>query len=180
MRISAIQEAKETMTLVDLPYSMDELEPVMSKASVKYHYDVLSKGYVDRFNKGKGEPEFNRAGAMLHNLFWPQLMKPRINNQPKGASLELIEKEYGGWIEFRDAFIDIGQKFTGSGWAYMAKDGSIKTLKDQSWKSDVILPIDLWEHSYYLDYPADKQKYLRSIWRCINWDIINARLSVGI
>ena len=180
MKLSMIQEAKETLTLVDLPYAMDALEPVMSKASVRYHYSVLSKGYVDRFNAGEGDADFNRAGAMLHNLFWPQLMPPRVNNAPKGAALDLIEDKHGSWADFRDAFIDVGSKFMGSGWAYMNTKGEIRTLKDQSWKNDVILPIDLWEHTYYMDYPADKKAYLRAIWRCINWDVINARLSVSV
>lgn len=179
MRFSNIQEAKETLALVDLPYALNDLEPVMSRNTVKYHYDVLSKGYVDRFNNGEGDPTFNRAGALLHNLFWAQLSKPVVNNQPKGTSLELIEKMHGGWIEFRDSFIDASIKFQGSGWIYMSRDGSIKELVNQSWKSDVILPIDIWEHSYFLDYPADKKTYMRNIWRIINWNVINDRLNVG-
>jgi Fe-Mn family superoxide dismutase len=180
MRFSNIMEGKETLTLVDLPYDYGDLAPVMGKETVKLHYDVLSRGYVDRFNKGEGDPEFNRAGANLHNLFWLQLMKPKVNNQPRGASLELIEKVYGDWIDLRDAMIEEAGKFQGSGWIYMAKDGSIKTLKNQTWRSDVIMPMDVWEHSYLMDYGADRKKYMRNLFRCINWNVINDRLNVGV
>jgi len=178
MRVLAIQEAKETMTLVDLPYEYKDLEPVMGRETVKLHYDVLSRGYVDRFNKGEGEPEFNRAGAMLHNLFWPQLKSPKVNNQPNGSSLGLIEKVHGSFEDFRDALVEEAAKFQGSGWIYMSRDGSIKTLKNQSWKNDVIMPLDVWEHSYIMDYGADRRKYMRSLLRCINWNVINDRLNV--
>jgi Fe-Mn family superoxide dismutase len=182
MRFQHILEAKETLSLVDLPYKHDALEPVMGRETVKLHYDVLSRGYVDRFNKGEGDPEFNRAGAMLHNLFWPQLQPPKVNNQAKGASLELIEKIHGSFEDFRDALVEEAAKFQGSGWVYMARDGAIKTLKNQSWKNDVIMPLDIWEHAYLLDYQGGdaKRKYIRGILRCINWNVINDRLNISI
>jgi superoxide dismutase len=47
-----------------------DLAPVLSKDNVEYHYNVLSNGYVDRYNNGEGDPDFNYGGAMLHNIFW--------------------------------------------------------------------------------------------------------------
>lgn len=178
MRIKAIVEAKETLELVDLPYAENALEPVMSADTVRLHYGVLSRGYVDRFNKGEGDPEFNKAGAMLHNLFWPQLQSPRTSG-PKGSSLALIEKVHGGYEDFRDVLVEEGARLQGSGWVYLSRDGSIKTLKNQTWKNDVIMPLDVWEHSYIMDYGADRRKYLRALLRCINWNVINDRLNLG-
>ena len=83
MRLYALNESKDKLTLVELPYEMNALEPVMERKVVEFHYKVLSKGYVDRYNTGEGDPEFNRAGALLHNLFWPMLQKPKVNNMPK-------------------------------------------------------------------------------------------------
>lgn len=179
MRIHALKEAKETLVLVDLPFEYPALEPVMGRETVRLHYDVLSRGYVERFNKGEGDPEFNKAGAMLHNLFWPQLQAPRVNNQPKGSSLALIEKVHGSFEDFRDSLVEEAAKFQGSGWVYLARDGEIRTLKNQSWKNDIIMPLDIWEHSYIMDYGADRRKYLRGLLRCINWNVINDRINIG-
>ena len=33
-----------------LPYAKDALEPVMSEASIDYHYEHLAKGYAKRYN----------------------------------------------------------------------------------------------------------------------------------
>ena len=176
MKLQDLSEskAKEQLKLVELPYGMSALEPIMERKVLEFHYSVLSKGYVDRYNRGEGDPDFNRAGALLHNLWWPQLQKPGLNNRPRGAVADLMERAHGGWEEFKDTFTDTALALQGSGWCYMARNGEIKTLKNQSWRSDVIMPIDLWEHSYT---PFTLRKdYLKTIWRIIDWDVINSRL----
>ena len=67
----------------------------------------------------------------------------------------------------------------GSGWVYMARNGSIKKTTNQSYKTDILMPIDMWEHSF-MDYiPAKdaKKKYVESMMRIIDWEQINQRLS---
>ena len=70
-------------------------------------------------------------------------------------------------------------KLQGSGWAYLSKNGAIKTTPNQSYKTDILMPIDMWEHSF-MDYiPAKdaKKKYITGILKIINWETINQRLS---
>lgn len=172
-----IIESKETLVLTELPYSTKDLEPVMDQDTVEYHYRTLSKGYVDRFNNGEGDIEFNKAGALLHNLWWPQLRKPKINNNPVGVSKEFIENKYNSFADFRDEFNDIASKIQGSGWCYLAKDGTIKTISNHKWKSDIILLIDCWEHS--ANQYEIRKDYLKKIWRLIDWNVINNRLNAS-
>ena len=75
-------EGKQPLELLKLPYKRTDLEPVMSKATIDYHYAELAGGYVKRFNKNEGDPVFNKAGAFLHNIFFPQLQPPKPNNKP--------------------------------------------------------------------------------------------------
>jgi len=177
MRIYSLTEAQDKLSLVDLPYEFSALEPVMDRKTVEYHYKVLSRGYVDRYNTGEGDPEFNRAGAMLHNLWWPMLRTPKVNNLPKGQSRELIEKVHEDWDTFREKFTATAMSLQGSGWCYMAKDGSIKTLKNQTWKSDIVLPIDCWEHA--ANPYTTRKDYLKTVWRLINWDVVNDRINAS-
>jgi Fe-Mn family superoxide dismutase len=67
-------------------------------------------------------------------------------------------------------------KIQGSGWIYLSTSGAIKTIKNHEVKKDTALLIDWWEHAWALDYQADKQKYLKNIWRIINWEVVNSRL----
>jgi superoxide dismutase len=59
----------------------------------------------------------------------------------------------------------------------MARNGEIKTIKNHQIKNDIALLIDWWEHSYAKDYGADKAKYFDRIWRTINWDKVNSRIT---
>ena len=169
-------KAKQELSLNSLPYGRDELAPVMSQATIDYHYGKLAKSYVDRYNKGEGDPDFNEAGAYLHNLFFPQLMPPRSGNRPSGAVATLIDSKYGSFGEFKKALAETAMKIQGSGWVYMSRSGDIKTIKNHQIKRDIVLLVDWWEHSWVLDYQADKTGYLNALWRCINWDIVNQRL----
>ena len=64
--MNLFEKKLEVLTLMKLPYGTGDLSPVLSKDNVEYHYNVLSKGYVDRYNNGEGDPNFNYGGAMLH------------------------------------------------------------------------------------------------------------------
>ena len=64
---------KEKLEQVKLPYARDGLAPVLSMSAVNYHYGKLYKAYVDRYNKGEGDSEFNDAGAFLHKIYFEQL-----------------------------------------------------------------------------------------------------------
>ena len=67
-------------------------------------------------------------------------------------------------------------KIQGSGWIYLARDGKIKTIVNHQIKQDIVLLIDWWEHSFAIDFRADKKAYLNGQWKIINWDIINQRI----
>lgn len=159
-----------------LPYGERDLEPVMSKETIDYHYQHLAKGYAERYNKGQGNADFNRAGSFLHNKFFPQFKAPKGANKPKGAVLELIESKFKTYEDFKAAVKENAMKIQGSGWVYLSTGGDIKTIPNHQVRNDICLLIDWWEHAWALDYQADKEKYLDNIWKIIDWDVINQRL----
>ena len=159
-----------------LPYGEKALEPVMSRATIDYHYEHLAKGYAKRYNAGEGNANFNRAGSFLHNKFFPQLQPPKGANRPRGAVLELIESNFKTWEDFKIAFKETAMKIQGSGWVYLSTAGTIKTIANHAVRTDICVLIDWWEHAWALDYQADKEKYLDNMWRIINWDVCNERL----
>lgn len=177
--IDLIEAKGKVLELKKLPYSRSALSPVMSQATIDYHYGKLAKGYVDRFNAGEGDKTFNEAGAFLHNIFFPQLQPPKNNNHPKGVSLSLIDRRYGSFKDFKEKMKTEAMKIQGSGWIYMARNGDIKTIKNHQIKNDIALLIDWWEHAWAKDYGADKAKYFDRIWRTINWDKVNSRINSG-
>jgi len=154
-----LNEGKTPTTLeqAPLPYAAGGLGRSLSKKTIDYHYGQLYKGYVDRYNKGEGDPDFNEAGAFLHDIYFRQFQSPTNSNKPEHIA-------------------ETAMKIQGSGWAYLARDGSIKTIKNHEIKMDIILLIDWWEHAWALDYQADKKGYLNNQWKIINWNLISSRI----
>jgi len=159
-----------------LPYGMKDLDPVLSPASLDYHYEHLAKGYAKRYNAGEGNADFNRAGSFLHNKFFPQLRPPKGRNLPRGAVLALIEDKFGDYDSFREAFREAAMKIQGSGWVYLSTSGEIKTIPNHQVRTDICVLVDWWEHVWATDYRWDKERYLDNIWRIIDWDVCNQRL----
>lgn len=173
------KSSPKKLVLEKLPYKTSDLSPVLTKENVEYHYNVLSNGYVTRYNDGEGDPDFNYGGAMLHNIFWQQLQAPKGSNKPTGSIKELIEQKHKSFDALLEAMIIKSMSIQGSGWVYLSKSGEIKTTPNQSYRSDILMPIDMWEHSF-MDYmPAKdaKKKYITAVMRIINWSVINDRLN---
>ena len=176
----SLNEGKSPKTLVQtrLPYARDALDPVLSEDTIDLHYGKLYKGYVERYNKGEGDADFNEAGAFLHDIYFTQFQEPGTG-KPTGTILELIEKHFKTFDNFKDKFQVEAMKIQGSGWIYLARDGEIKTIKNHQIKLDIVLLIDWWEHSWILDYQADKKGYLNNQWKIINWNVISSRVGLA-
>ena len=174
-----LTESTETKLVQEkLNYSRADLDPCISEDTMNYHYGKLAKAYVDRYNANEGDPDFNYAGAVLHNILFAQYMIPKSGNSPAGTSEEFINKHHNSFENFKEEFLKVAMGIQGSGWVYLAKNGEIKTIKNHQYKSDIVLLIDWWEHSWSLDYQHDKKKYLENQWKIINWDHINVKLSM--
>jgi Fe-Mn family superoxide dismutase len=171
---------QDRLTQLQLRYAKGDLDPAISEDTINYHYGKLYKSYVDRYNKGEGDADFNEAGAFLHRIYFDQFQSPTSSNTPEGLSLELILKHYDDFEDFKSQVEKTAMTIQGSGWVYLARNGQIKTIKNHQMRSDIVLLIDWWEHAWALDYQADKLKYLSNTWRIIDWRVINSRLTVDL
>ena len=166
--------------MIALPYDFNDLEPYISAQTLEFHYGKHYKNYVDTLNKlikdteyenmsleeivksVYGNPEkqaiFNNAGqALNHQLFW-QMMK-KGGGKPQGKLLEMIEKQFGSYANFKQQFKEAALAQFGSGWAWLVQDGNeLKIVKTANADTPVakglkpLMVIDVWEHAYYLDY----------------------------
>lgn len=161
---------------VPLPYGEKDLEPAMSRITMDYHYNNLAKGYAQRYNRGEGDSNFNRAGSFLHNKFFVQFKPYRAANRPRGPVADLIDEKYDTWEDFQRQFKSVAMDIQGSGWLYLSTLGDIKTIPNHAVRTDIALLVDWWEHAWALDYHSHKDHYLHNIWKIINWDVINDRL----
>ncbi len=164
-----------SLTIYDLPYDKKDLDPVMSKETLEYHFENLAKTYAKRYNAGEGDHRFNEAGVFLHNILFQQYQAPKDNNKPTGGIGDFIIEKFTNFNLFKEEFAKVAMGIQGSGWVYLAKDGTIKTIKNHEIKKDILVLVDWWEHAWALDYQQDKKKYLENQWKIMNWEHINVR-----
>ncbi len=128
---------------------------------------------------------FNNAGQHWnHTLFW-QNMSPDGGTIP-GRLEAKISEDFGSVQAFKDAFKTAAVKQFGSGWAWLVlgRDGKLKVTKTANGadplatgEGKVLLGLDVWEHSYYLDFRNRRPDYAQN-WldRIANYEFAEAQL----
>ncbi|XP_078445880.1 superoxide dismutase [Fe], chloroplastic-like [Wolffia australiana] len=192
------------------PYSLDALEPYMSKTTLEFHWGKHHRAYVDNlkkqiagtelnglgleeiivksYNGGSPLPSFNNAAQVWnHDFFWSS-MKPGGGGQPVGALLELIERDFDSVDALMDEFKQAALTQFGSGWAWLGyKNGKIVVEKTPNavnplvFDYDPLVVVDVWEHAYYLDYQNRRPDFVSTfIDKLISWDAASERLDKAI
>lgn len=189
--------------MIELPYSLDALEPFYSKETLDLHYNILYKGYVDKTNSSllnlesararndfknikclEKELSFQGSGAILHEMFF-QNMKPA--SEISRIDCRLVQKiieDFGSFEAFKRQFSEAAAAVEASGWCLLVWVPSFKKLeilqceKHQNltlWGCKPLLVLDMWEHSYYLQYKTKRPDYISAFWNIINWEEVNRR-----
>jgi superoxide dismutase, Fe-Mn family len=128
---------------------------------------------------------FEFCGMRNHEYFFAQF-EGGAKALPEGKLKELIETQWGSFDEWFKGFVQIA-KARGIGWAMLYFDKQTNQLV-QTWVDeqhigqlvdvDIILGLDMWEHSYLMDYASpDKAKYIDAFFKAINWEVVANRLA---
>jgi len=187
-------------TLPELPYSYDALAPYMSKETLEFHHDKHHQAYVTTGNKllegtewqnlpleqivagsfGKNAGLFNNAAQHYnHTLFWKWL-KPKGGGAIPSALEKALVGSFGSVEKAKADLVEGGVTQFGSGWTWLAvKEGKIVASKTQNGENPLvhgghpILGIDVWEHSYYIDYRNRRPDYLKAVVEnLVNWEYV--------
>jgi Fe-Mn family superoxide dismutase len=189
-----------SFTLPDLPYSMDGLEPVISKLTIEFHYGKHHQAYVNNLNKlipgteyedasleeiiRKAEGGiFNNAAQVWNHTFYWNCMKPDGGGEPGGALAKEIEQFFGSFDDFREQFNKAAITLFGSGWAWLVKDayGNLDIRQTSNAGCPIrdgftpLLTCDVWEHAYYLDQQNARPAYVEGFWDLVDWKAVEER-----
>jgi Fe-Mn family superoxide dismutase len=192
-----------TYHLPDLLFGYGGLEPWLSREVVELHHDHHHRTHVDAANRTLAAleeararslldrlPELERAlafhvsGHLLHSVFWMNL-SPHGGGEPSGALRIAIERDFGSFAAFRAQLSYTALTMRGSGWAALVWDPvgrRLVTAQLHDHQSEAVqagvplMVIDAWEHAYYLQYRADKQRFFEALWNLWNWQDVTARL----
>ncbi len=186
--------------LPKLGYAYDALEPFIDARTMEIHYSKHHNAYVTNLNAAlEKHPEFklsleemlkdltkvpadirtavqnNGGGHFNHTFFW-SLLKVNSGQTPQGALLNAINKAFGSFEAFKEAFGNAAKTRFGSGWAWLIvlPDKSLKVLSTANQDTPLaegtpILGLDVWEHAYYLNYQNRRPDYVSAFWSIVNW-----------
>jgi Fe-Mn family superoxide dismutase len=127
----------------------------------------------------------NAAQTWNHNLFWQCLTNEAPKKQVPADLMALITADFGSLDALKAELKKVGTAQFGSGWVWLVLEkGHLKvystpngqnplTNKDQK----TLLGIDVWEHSYYLDYQNLRADFLQKVLdSLINWQYVAQNL----
>ncbi|MCI8361706.1 MAG: superoxide dismutase [Clostridia bacterium] len=190
------------LKMIDLPYPLNALEPYYTKEMLDLHYNVLYKGYIDNTNKTEEQLakaretndfsnikcleknlSFFGSGAILHELFFEN-MGPAIPTSPSVELMEQIIKDFESFEKFKEQFTAASTQVEASGWCllvWVQKWNKLEILQCEKhqnltlWGCKPLLVLDMWEHSYYLQYKTKRPEYINAFWNILNWNVVNKR-----
>ena len=195
-------------TLAPLPYAPEALEPHIDAQTMQIHHGKHHQAYVNNLNAAiekapelaswsieqlcrdiakvpesvRGAVRNNGGGHWNHTFFW-SLMVPKSAGAPSANVAGAIDKAFGDFAKFRDAFKAAAVGRFGSGWAWLvaAKDGTLTIESTPNQDNPLmegrhaILGLDVWEHAYYLKYQNRRPDYIDAWWNVVHWGAVAKR-----
>lgn len=187
-------------TVVPLPFKPGSLEG-LSERLITSHHENNYAGAVKNLNKvelelakiTKDTPPFMvaalrdreltyRNSKNLHEAYFANLGG---NGRRTGAIETALAQAYGttaAWeTQFHRTAMGLGG---GSGWVVLGVEldtGALRTIGSGNHKETLamgtpLLVLDMYEHSYALDFGAGHAKYVDAFVKNVNWDEVNRRL----
>ena len=185
-----------------LNYDKDALEPYISKNTLDFHYDKHLATYITNLNnlikdskfsefslkkiiiessqKNENASIFNNASQVFnHDFFFKSLSLNSSVDFPNQLLVSFNSKQH-----FIYEFKKVANSLFGSGWVWLVKEaGDYKIVKTSNADNPIahnqtpLLTLDLWEHSYYLDYQNRRADYIDAFLNhLINWEFVQSNL----
>ncbi len=134
------------------------------------------------YNDMKREHLMRSGSVVLHELYFDNLGG---DGNPSADLRGLIGRAFGSYdrweTEYRRIAAGLGG---GSGWVVLGYNRQFSTLENY-WMADhmhfpaatePLLVIDMYEHSYHMDYGAATARYIDAFFANVRWDVVSARV----
>lgn len=190
------------ITLPELPYAIEALEPHISKETLEFHYGKHHATYVTKLNpliegtdlanadletivKNSEGGVFNNAAQVWNHTFYWSCLSPNGGGEATGEIAAAINESFGSFEAFKEQFTNSAINNFGSSWTWLVKntDGSLAIVNTSNAETPLttdakaLLTVDLWEHAYYIDYRNARPAYMDAFWNLVNWNFVNENFS---
>lgn len=127
---------------------------------------------------------FEFGGMRNHEYYFTQF-EGGVESLKDGKLKEMMETQWGSVENWYKEFVNIAMT-RGVGWAMLFIDRTTNQLV-HTWVDeqhlgqladlDIILALDMWEHSFMRDYlPSAKKDYVTAFFNNLNWDVVAGRV----
>ncbi len=177
----------------------------LSPRLIASHYENNYGGAVRRLNAIRAElaaadpgavPPFRLSGLkreeliatnsmLLHEAYFEALGEGG-GGDPDGVLAEAMARDFGSVARWRAEFVAMGKALRGgSGWVLLSRSPHDSTLCNV-WSADhthtmaggtVVLALDMYEHSYAIDFGANADGYVDAFMANIAWERIADRFT---
>lgn len=184
-------------------YNREKLPKGISEKALTIHQDKLYAGYVAKLNeineklvtadltttnqtyselRGLKDGEtFATNGVYLHEHYFA-VQSDLASRVSAGALADALTETYGSYEKFVALLSACGM--ASRGWVVLGWDTHISALKiycgdahNQGgvWGTIPLLVLDVYEHAYFMDYGADRKKYIDDFMSAVNWRVVEER-----
>lgn len=179
-------------------FNLPTLEGISEK-TITEHLGLYA-GYVKHVNRIRDElasvnDEYAKAemqrrlgfeyGGMKNHEYYFSQFEGGGKSLPNGKLADMIAEQWGSFETFFDHFKHLAMT-RGVGWAMLYIDRTNNQLitawideqhLGQLADVDIVLALDMWEHSYMLDYaPSQKKEYVEAFFNNLNWEVVANRI----
>jgi Fe-Mn family superoxide dismutase len=193
-----------SITLPRLPYTLDALEPHISRRTLAANYEHNHAAFVAKtraliqrtplesasiedvvFSSAEQQDQslFNASAQAWNHECYRRSTRAGDGGAARGAGP--IERCLGSYRTFSQQFATVAVDQFGSGWAWLVfEHGRVRIIAKSDAQTPLPMPqvaplstIDVWEHAYHVDYQYRRLDYIAAFLRqLIDWDFANRNL----
>ena len=179
-------------------FNIPQMEGI-SERTIQEHLGLYA-GYVKHVNHihaelanvtdGYAKAEMQRRlgfefGGMRNHEYYFTQFEGGAQDIPESTFKEMIMQQFGSTENFIEHIRGIAMT-RGVGWSMCYIDRQTNKLVctwvdeqhfGQLADLDIVFALDMWEHSYMLDYaPSEKAQYVDAFFKNINWQVVAGRV----
>jgi len=152
-------------------------------AGTEFLFEELSSTIKTTFQDPKNAAIYHHASELWNHMFFFKGMTPGGKKMSSDVE-QLIVQNFGGMEQLKEQFVKFAKASfalgTGNGWIWLLDvKGQLQVTITKGSESPVLIPnatpllgLDLWEHSYFLDYKSNVEEYVMNWFEVVNWHVV--------
>jgi Fe-Mn family superoxide dismutase len=174
---------------------IEKLNQAVKEENIPLTYDgdrLVIRPLLSTISTYSDKAKNNAGGFFNHNIWFNQLNPDMKGKIDEGSNIDIkIKEQYESLDKFKSEYKEKALSNFGSGWTWLLYDkGQLRIVNTSNQDNpymdfinepgEILMGIDLWEHSYYLKYKNDRAKYIDAFFKIICFNTVDKRLMKAI